>query len=224
MNLRVMARLLLLLLAVFVSIFAMFHNGELKDVEWSLFLAAGAVLLFHADTKALFLRRLYVAFLCTSSSPICTSVPNASGCSASVRTLSSNGAIHNTSPGHPFFRDMLASSRFHTVLAELSDALRENPRPVFLGPRLEFAYAAYHLPSPLHLPVWWHPGTSFAVAQELAVLAAWQDDRFSTLIFLKDDFTYYTPRFLALIQRSYLRDDHFSQLTIFHLRHPITTR
>ena len=36
---------------------------------------------------------------------------------------------------------------------------------VYFGPRLEFAYAAFQLPSPTHLPIWYDAGNSYAEAE-----------------------------------------------------------
>ncbi len=50
------------------------------------------------------------------------------------------------------------------------------------------------------------------------MLRAWLDDRFATLIFLKNDFTFYSPQFLELINANYIRDESRSELTVFHSR------
>lgn len=48
------------------------------------------------------------------------------------------------------------------------------------------------------------------------MLAAWQADRFGTLIFWKNDFTYYSERFRQIIESRYVRDDRWPTLTVFH--------
>lgn len=83
---------------------------------------------------------------------------------------------------------------------------------------MEFGYAVCRVPSPKHLPVWWHPGSSFALADQAAILAVWKEHRFSTLIYLKDDFTWYPPEFLEMLRSMYVRDDAYSELTVFHRR------
>jgi hypothetical protein len=122
----------------------------------------------------------------------------------------------------PFFRNLKASMRFRRVVDQAGDALRTNTQPVFFGPRMEFAYATFGVPSPLHLPIWWHPARSFPPAQEPDLLQVWRKGGFHTLIFLKDDpgqaFTYYSPQFMKLIETLYDRDDSYSDITIFHLR------
>ncbi len=217
-DLQAIAGELLFVLAPVVSIMAMFTNGELKDVEWSVLIASGGVVLFRYASRPRPLRQFYAAFLIALIfSDIYMGVVR-------VRVLGigphkffewndSNHAV-----GRPFFRDLRASARFQTVVAQVDESLKSNPKPVFFGPRMEFAYAAFGLPSPTHLPVWWHPGTSFAAKREPELLDAWRAKRFATLIFLKDDFIYYSPRFRRMIDRLYFRDDSRSELTIFHAR------
>jgi hypothetical protein len=222
-DLRQTAIGLLLLLGPAVSVFAMFSNGELKDVEWPLFIASGALLLFGAsplgDPAAHGrLRRFYVAFLC--------SLMAADLYMGAVRYrveeigyqmyFEWRDASHPVSV--PFFSNLKASGRFQTVVEEVRQALKENPGPVFFGPSMEFAYAAFGVPSPMHLPAWWDPGTSFARADEPALLKNWLNHHFAMLIFLKNDFTYYSPAFLSLIQARYSRDERYSELTIFHVK------
>jgi hypothetical protein len=112
---------------------------------------------------------------------------------------------------------------------QIGRALSANPAPVFLGPRLEFAYAAFGIPSPRRLPLYWQPGTSFARSQEPAMLKRWSKRRFPTLIFLRsyicssndkncDDFTYYSPQFLDMIHNRYWRDNRYSDIAVYHLR------
>jgi hypothetical protein len=184
--------------------------------------AAGGVLVFHPSANAVRLLRFYPALLCAlifSDLYI-----------GAVRYRVEGVGLHTfyewnaplTSIDRPFFRDLNASWRFRRVVDQVGDALRANAQPVFFGPRMEFAYAAFGVPSPLHLPIWWHPARSFAPAQESDLLRAWRNDGFHTLIFLKDDpaqaFTYYSPQFMQLIESLYIRDDSYSEITVFHAR------
>jgi hypothetical protein len=217
-NLPAVARPLLFGLAACVSGFAMFSNGELKDVEWCALIACGAVLVFGRDVTARRLRRFYAAFLCA--------LVFSDLYMGAVRLRVEGIGRHTFFEWHdsaarvdnPFFRDLRASTRFRTVVDQIADALKRNPGPVFFGPRMEFAYAAFGLPSPTNLPVWWHPGTSFAAGEERALLQAWQAHRFATLVFLKNDFTYYSPQFMNLLSNGYSRDEQYPELTVFHSR------
>ena len=217
-NASMTAYLLLFVLAPIVSVFAMFTNGELKDVEWALFLAAASVLLFESSERHWRLRRLYIAFLCALvASDLYMGAQRTRVAGIGRHTFfESSGA--NVPPGTPFFRDLKSSSRFRSVVEQIGQVLKNNPQPVFFGPRLEFSYAVFGLSSPRHVPVWWHPGTSFRAADEPELVAAWRADQFATLIFLKDDFTYYSVPFLRMIKATYSRDNGFSELTVFHAR------
>ncbi len=80
---------------------------------------------------------------------------------------------------------------------EVESALKSNAGPYFLGPRLEFDYAALGVPSPAGLPVYWQPGTSFPSYEETELIANWEARGFETVIFLKKDTAYYSPQFLT---------------------------
>ena len=221
-SLRSVAYMLLFPFAFLVSLFAMFTNGELKDVSWAIVVAAGGVLVFHPSANAGRLRRFYPALLCA--------LIFSDLYMGAVRFRVEGVGPHMfyewnaplTATDRPFFRDLKASGRFRRVVDQVGDALRANTQSVFLGPRMEFAYAAFGVPSPLHLPIWWHPARSFAPAQESNLLDIWRKEGFHTLIFLKDDptqaFTYYSPQFMQLIETLYNRDDSYSDITVFHAR------
>ncbi len=215
-NLSSAAYLLLFVLAPLISVFAMFTNGELKDVEWALFLAPASVLLFESSDRYWRLRRLYTAFLCALVAfDLYFGAERIRVAGIGAHTFF-EWKDANVSPGNPFFRDLVSSSRFRSVIKQIGEVLKSSPPPVFFGPRLEFSYAVFGLSSPRHLPLWWHPGTSFRATDEPELLTAWRADRFATLIFLKDDYTYYSATFLRMIKDGYYRDRGFSELTVFH--------
>jgi len=214
---RAVGQNMLLLLAPVVNMYAITTNGELKDVEWVAWVAADTILVFESSHSRLRLMRFQFALL--------------------VGLLFSDlymGAVRYrvytigpltyfdwrccTQIETPFFRNLEASERFKIVLDQIRDEVKRRPGSIFFGPRLEFAYAAFHIASPQHVPVWWHPGTSFAAKDEPALIQIWESHQFDTLIFLKDDFTYYSTRFLAVINDHYARDDHFSELTIMRAK------
>lgn len=86
---------------------------------------------------------------------------------------------------------------------------------IFLGPRLEIFYSRFNLTSPMHLPLWWHPGTSFTKRDEAGILHAFEDARFSTAIFFKQDFTRFPTELMNVLTNEFTVDDNHSQLTIF---------
>ncbi len=215
-NLRDIAYQMLFVIAPIVSIYAMLTNGDLKDVEWAILLAADAVLVFQSFGSPSRLRRFYVAFVCALIvSDLCTGAVRlrVMGIGPYFNSNDSRSRVDSS-----FFKDLRASTRFHEMVDQIREAVSTSPRPVFFGPRVEFAYAAFRVPSPEHLPLYWTPGTAFAAWQESELLEEWRKHHFRTLIFFKNDFTFYSPQFLQLINDLYSRDDHYSELTVFHAR------
>ncbi|GEM_PF-1440948 len=227
------AECLLLLAAPITAAVAMFTNGEFKEVEWPLILAAASILLY--DPQPLLpapsrrtpplasaapsgrLVRVYAAVLCAIlASNIYIGAER-------IRVYSVGWhrffEWHEDFPATtdavpPFFAGMQGSRRFQRMLDELRQALRENNGTIYFGPRMEFAYAMFGLPSPRGLPIWWDPGTSFPASQEGVYENVWFDSRFQTLILSKRDTTYYSWRFLKRWESLYIEDKRFPELTI----------
>ena len=223
----VVCRSLLLAVAPLISLYGMLSNTELKDVDLPLFICAGAVLLFGpsgtvgSQKRRPRLSRFYVAFLCAlMASDLYMGARRYRVETIGFHTFyywNDSGPVRNIR----FFPNLQASARFRATLDQIGQVLRRDPGPVFFGPRMEFAYAAFGLQSPKHIPVWWHPGSSFSFAQYPSVLEAWRNDRFRTLVFLKDDFTRYSPEFLELINSTYSIDESYPDLTIFHTKRDV---
>jgi len=94
-------------------------------------------------------------------------------------------------PATPFFAALEASDEFHAVEADVATVLRElKPSSVFFGPRLQWAYAAFGIPSPRREPVWWHKGVSYAASKEPDMVAAWRDNAHDVVIFYRGDTSY----------------------------------
>lgn len=117
-----------------------------------------------------------------------------------------------------FFRDMDVSPTLVKVNEEIRRAIASVPGPVFFGPRLMTQYAVIREPSPTGIALFWQPGTSFPQSRTVEMLEAWRAHRFPMLIFLKDDYSYYTPEFLRILATDYIRDDRFPDLTVYHRR------
>jgi hypothetical protein len=89
----------------------------------------------------------------------------------------------------------------------------------FFGPRLEWAYAAFRLHSPLDMPIWWHPGSSYNISQEQDILHAWRKARIDILILNKHDVTRMPTSLLQEIERNYYVDDNFRAITCMYKKH-----
>jgi hypothetical protein len=122
-------------------------------------------------------------------------------------------------PDVPFFDRFLVSPELREVVGEIEDALaRFAVRPddplanVYFGPRIEFAYAAFGLPSPKHLPVWYHPGVSYPEDAGEAVVQAYLASDFRTAIFLRvadnADFLFLPSQITEFILSNYQRVDY----------------
>lgn len=87
-------------------------------------------------------------------------------------------------PATPFFAALQASDEFIVIEKELAAVLREmEPASVYFGPRLQWAYAAFGIPSPRYEPVWWHRGVSYATGKEADMVAAWRENSHDVMIF-----------------------------------------
>lgn len=205
---------LLFWVAPVVSVYALATNGEFREVEWAVLMGLGSVLAFGLRVPGPFLRRTYIAILCAATAA------NLYLGAARARTYTigphlffewSNNAVIKEG----FLKNLRASSTLVEVEREVKQARGEAQGTIFFGPRVDFNYAALALPSPRNLPVWWHPGTSFARSNEHSLVQAWQAHHFDTLIFLKGDYTYYPPDLLAIIHTLYTEDDRYPLLTVY---------
>jgi hypothetical protein len=214
---------LLFLLAPLIALYGIATNSDYRDVECTALLAAGAVLTFGRRRNGLVIRRVYIAILC-----------------ASVASDLYYGAIRLRVYGigpHLFFewqdnqhrietgflKDMRVSSTMIEAEREVKLAKVTNAGPYFFGPRMDFNYAVLGVPSPEHSFAWWEPGTSFAASDQERLLQLWRDHRFETLIFLKNEdpwlsYTFYPKEFLDAIKRGYVRDDRYTDITVYHRR------
>lgn len=87
-----------------------------------------------------------------------------------------------------FLGHMTACPIVPATLAEVDQTLAASPKAsVFFGPSLEFLYAAHGLPSPMHLPNWWDPGSSYPLRKTNQISEAWEDDHFNLLILNRDE-------------------------------------
>jgi hypothetical protein len=196
----------------------MISNGEIKEAECGTLLAAGAVIAFGLRIPGSHLRRFYIAMV------FAIAVSGIYMGASRIRVLGigphqffewRNG---NSPVGVKFFKDTHASPLMGGIIQQVKAAKSANRGPFFIGPRIEFAYAVVGIPSPRHLPVYWMPGTSFARADEPRLIGLWRRQHFKTLIFLKGDYTFYSPSFVSVIKREYQQDDSYPDITVYRAR------
>jgi len=103
-----------------------------------------------------------------------------------------------------FLEGVEAGATLHDVDERVREVLdRFGTEGVFFGPRMQWAYAAYGLPSPVGEPVWWHAGVSYALADEPAVIATWLARHYRLVIFFKADRTYLPPALIESLDSGY---------------------
>lgn len=216
-------------LTLMIALYGLATNGEYRDVECTMLLAAGAVLTFGLRWNGTLLRRVTIAIVFASIA-------------GDLYYGDARARVYGVGP-HVFFewqdnqhriesgflKNMRVSSTMIEVEREIQLAIETNPGPYFFGPRVDFNYAVLGLPSPEHSPAWWEPGTAFGVAEQACLIQVWQEHRFQTLIFLNSDYAYgpeadeadyylYPKEFVDAISRGYVRDERNPFLTIYHRR------
>jgi hypothetical protein len=219
-------------LAFVIAVYGLTTNGEFRDLECTVLLAAGAVLSFGKGGDGPLLRRVYIAILCAS---IAGDVYYGA---ERVRVYGIGPQMFfdwqddNSRIGAGFLKDMRVSSRMVEVQREVGAAIGANPGPIFLGPRLEYDYAVFGLTSPEHFPVYWQPDVSFPQSEQSRLVQVWKDAGFKTLIFQRFaepptargcssmNYTCYTDEFFDAIERGYVRDDRYGAITVYHRREP----
>jgi hypothetical protein len=211
---REVARLLLLLCGPLISVFAVSTNMEWQDVDWPIFIAFGLVLfgVTWPHNQSRWARPYFCFLLALAISGLYVGEMR-----YRVRLVGDfytpRGEL--VTPDAPFFRNMQVGTVVSDGAAQTQKVLARCARPVFFGPRMEYGYAAFGLPSPMHLPVWWHPGTSFALKDEPAIRKTWRDQCFATLIFSKNDATNYSTEFKQELAALYQRYEAASAITVF---------
>ena len=213
---------LLLVFAGVVSVIGLGTNWEFKLIDTASFLTGAAIAAtMHTDrygavlrplkwTVALFV--LFAAVLGVERARMQTVGPWAG------KTYGPKVTIHDH-----FFGDFTTRREFADLLRETDSVVSgSRGKRIFFGPRMEFLYAREGIASPLHLPVWWHPGSSYAVSHEGIVENAWDGDHFDLLIFAKHDRTRFPARLLEEIQAQYRPDSRWKSIDVFeHVDPPV---
>ena len=211
---------LILLLGAAVGIFAATASGDLVDVGLGPVLLTGGVAVFAPHRRRGVLFVFYAALLCgLTSTEIYKAESRLRNRVMGAYFEQPAVPIHN-----PFFSPLRTGPQMNRMVDQIGSAIAGNPGPIFFAPRLEWAYAAFHLLSPRGLPVFWQTGTSFAPADEQRLLEDWDSRRFPILLqgYLvpgKLDWIYMPQSFQDRIAAHYTADTNtYPDLIVWHRR------
>ena len=128
--------------------------------------------------------------------------------------------------GRPFFRDFAVSpglkaavDRIETVLSDYQSQGYDTSH-VFFGVRLEFAYAAFGIPSPTGTPVWWDPDAAYPPRDEPVIVERFIAHRFRICVLYgrEPEFTFLPTAIVDELNNHYRRVA-YPEITVF-LRNP----
>jgi len=145
----------------------------------------------------------------------------APGASRWRQQLTGYGAFYETAPlvavDNGYFKGLRAGPRFHAVVREARDVTQKaSAQVIFFGPRIEFLYAELQLDSCRKLPLWWHPGSSYPLRQEAAIVNNFKAGHIDLAVFLKDDFTRFPAAIRAYLEQEFVKDNQtYPTLTVF---------
>jgi hypothetical protein len=106
------------------------------------------------------------------------------------------------------------------VVKEATEVLRREPSAtVWFGPRMQWGYAAFDKPSPLHEPVVWDGGrTMYAKSKEEYYFNNFLQSRRQLVILFKNDVTFFSQDEVRLLGQQYNLDQSYLMLTILRLK------
>jgi hypothetical protein len=206
---------------LFIGVYSALTNCEAQSVSWPLLMFGTAILTYDPSFARLFKPRFLLLYL--SILALIGVYLFGLGYIRNRIEIVGNRKFYedylapNPVSDNPVFRGLRTGPRFQTVLAQIKQVLDgPNSHNVFFGPRMEFGYAAFNRPSPTGLPLWWHPGSSFGLADEQRILQEWKSKNFDCLVFLKHDFTRYSPELMKILHADYTFVESASELTVLY--------
>jgi len=136
------------------------------------------------------------------------------------------GLFYSREPGVvidlPFFRGFSVSPRLRAVTEQIDAVLSQykargyDTSNIFFGIRLEFAYAAFGIPSPRQIPVWWDPAAAYPPNEEPQLVHRFVAHRFPLCVFYgnEPDFSNLPKIIVEDLNRNYRRVS-YSEITVF---------
>jgi hypothetical protein len=195
--------------AVLASLFGFYGNGEAKLVDISVGLLATAILMGtrRGNSNSLRISSKWVAYLILVCSVFTISSLGQAETRYRVRAIGMGTFFEfqlDPSPvRNDYFKGMTAGYNLHAVVDALTALCStQNVQNIYFGSRLQWAYAAYHIPSPKGMPIWWHPTTAFDPKDEDLLTDRWIDDRFDPIAMM--DFSFMNEKFMKTVLDSYV--------------------
>lgn len=94
--------------------------------------------------------------------------------------------LSHHSPVVPYFTGLRCGERLLGVTHNIKRLVEKNPRATYMfGPWLQWAYPAFQVEPPMHLPPWWHAGTSYTDRDMAAIRRAFIQKKFDFLVFVR---------------------------------------
>lgn len=146
-----------------------------------------------------------------------------------TRVYSTGKGFYERAPLHslrgpPAMRGIRCGPQLQETVDQLQDLISHHAGArFFFGGRIDFAYAAWQLPSPHGLPIWWAPGTAYPLSQQHELRQRFQQADFDLIVFHKHDMPFQEQETKALEQRYRCDDDTYSALTVYRRRLPVAT-
>lgn len=117
-----------------------------------------------------------------------------------------------------FFKGVRCGVILDETLKEMDYLLRQNPSAsVWFGPRMQWGYAAFDKPSPIHEPVQWDRAM-FDASREKDFFDTFLQSRHQLLILYKNDLSGYSQEEASRIVQQYDVDQSMPALTILRLK------
>ena len=115
-----------------------------------------------------------------------------------------------------YFKGLYVGTNLAGLINELHQVRDEwSEAKIFFGPRIEFAYLETQTPSPNQFPLWFHPGTSYAMTDSNRVIQTFKNADFEVLVFAKNDRTRLPVEILQFIDIFYSADNQYDTVDVF---------
>ena len=203
-----MPMLVLAAMALLSSLFGFYSNGELKLMDLSVGLLASCMLMgtIPKNGKLLRISWNWAAYLVLVCSTFTIASLGQAAIRYRVRNIGLGAYFEFQTDDEPiqndFFRGVTGSYNLNLSVKLINRLISvEDSKTIFFGPRLQWAYAAYHIQSPKGMPIWWHPGVAFSAKDEDFYGDRWIANRYDPFVIM--DAHYMNDRLLASIRQDY---------------------